>query len=71
MPFETSHKYWPESSALTGLMISEPSLRMVTRVSSDATSRTGEPSRNQRTVTLPGIAFASHVNIAFSPSSFV
>lgn len=71
MPLNTSHKYWPVSSALTGFITSEPSLRIVTRVSSEATSRTGAPSRNQRTVTLPGNAFASHVNVAFSPSNFV
>lgn len=71
MPLVTSHKYCPESSALIGLMISEPSFLMVTRVSKEATSRTGDPSRNQRTVTLPGMALASQEKITFSPSSFV
>lgn len=70
MPLVTSHRYWPESSALTGLITRLPSILMDTLVSRAETSVTGAPSRNQRTVTLPGSAFASQENCTFSPSSF-
>lgn len=62
IPLDTSQVYCPESSALTGFIIREPSLRIVTRVSRADTSRTKAPSLNQRTVTFPGIAFASQAN---------
>lgn len=44
---------------------------MDTLVSKAVTSETGAPSRNQRTVTLPGRALASQEKFTLSPSSFV
>lgn len=62
IPLLTSHRYWPVSSELTGLITREPSRRMVTLVSKDDNSLTGAPSLNHFTVTFPGWALASQLN---------